>query len=65
MSEKFELYSIEFYIDMTKSKSLVSPIVVPSIFIIHLNGVQFLNATENELLRALVTIFMDHCNCKN
>ena len=50
---------------MTKSKSLVSPIVVPSIFIIHLNGVQFLNATENELLRALVTIFMDHCNCKN
>ena len=31
---------------MTKSKSLVSSIVVPSIFVIHLvNGAQFLNAT--------------------
>ena len=31
---------------MTKSKSLASPIVVPSIFVIHLvNGAQFLNAT--------------------
>ena len=31
---------------MTKSKSSASPIVVPSIFVIHsINGAQFLNAT--------------------
>ena len=31
---------------MTKSKSSVSPVVVPSIFVIHLlNGALFLNAT--------------------
>ena len=37
---------MRLYIGMTKSKSSASPIVAPSIFVIHLvNGAQFLNAT--------------------
>ena len=40
---------------MTKSKSSVSSIVVPSIFVIHLvNGAQFLNATY--VSQAAVTV---------
>ena len=45
--EKFKLYSNKLYTDMTKSKSSVPSIVVPSIFVIHLlNDAQFLNATS-------------------
>ena len=37
---------MKLYIGMTKSKSLASSIVVPSIFLIHsVNVAQFLNAT--------------------
>ena len=42
MSEYFELYSNQLYIDITESKSLTSSIVIPSIFV---NGAQYLNAT--------------------
>ena len=43
VSEKFELYYINFYIGITKSSA--PSIVVSSIFVIHLvNGAQFLNA---------------------
>ena len=36
--EKLKLYSNKSYIDITKSKSLTSPIVVPPIFVMQLNG---------------------------
>ena len=57
MSEQFELYSMKLYNGMTKSKSLASSIVVPSIFAIHLEkGAQILNHTEVGLLCAGVMI---------
>ena len=48
---------MKLYNGMTKSKSLASSIVVPSIFAIHLEkGVQILNDTEVGLLCAGVMI---------
>ena len=56
-SEEFKLYSVKFYVDITKSKFPASSIVVPSIFEMHLiNRAQFLNATRFELSAETVIV---------
>ena len=46
------MHSNRLYIDIAKSKSSASFIVVPLIFVIQLpNGAQFLNANKVETLR--------------
>ena len=49
------MHSNKFYIDMTKSKSSASSIIVPSTFVIDLvNGAQFLNTTLVEACTLIV-----------